>query len=50
MTINKTGRYWKGTDFADLDEYLRALTHDSYPASRGQVPSCCVLSMRAPSR
>lgn len=40
MTINKTGRYWKGTDFADLDEYLRALTHDSYPASR-VVQSLC---------
>jgi hypothetical protein len=34
MAIDKSGTYWVGSAAADLDEYLRALTAESYPADR----------------
>ena len=38
--IDKTGKWWKGQDFADLAEYLVALTADGYPADRVLEPQC----------
>ena len=32
MTIDKSGTWWKGTEFADIAEYLRDVTADGYPA------------------
>ena len=32
MTIDKSGEWWKGTEFGDIDEYLRDITADGYPA------------------
>jgi hypothetical protein len=32
MTIDTSGRWWKGTEFADIAEYLRIYTADAYPA------------------
>jgi hypothetical protein len=42
MAIDKTGKWWKGTDFADLEEYLRLYTEDEYPAGpvRQSVCAC----------
>jgi len=40
MTIDMSGTYWVGTEAADIDEYLRALTADGYPADRFVHPKC----------
>jgi hypothetical protein len=32
MAIDDSGKWWKGTEFADIEEYLRILTADGYPA------------------
>lgn len=40
MTIDKSGQWWKGSDFADLAEYLRELTAEGYPADE-IVQSIC---------
>jgi ribosomal protein S27AE len=40
MTIDTSGKWWKGTDFADLAEYLRGFTADGYPADE-IVQSVC---------
>ena len=40
MTIDKSGRYWVGTEAADIDEYRRALTAGSYPADRFVHAQC----------
>lgn len=42
MAIDKRGEYWKGTEFADLAEYLAAYTEDGYPAEviRQSVCTC----------
>jgi hypothetical protein len=40
MPIDRSGTWWKGTDFGDLAEYLRELTADGYPADR-IVQSIC---------
>jgi hypothetical protein len=34
IMIDRSSKYWTGTEAADLDEYLRALTAESYPADR----------------
>ncbi|MBL0219237.1 MAG: hypothetical protein IPQ07_35880 [Myxococcales bacterium] len=34
MSIDRSGEYWTGTGAGDLDEYLRELTADGYPADR----------------
>src|SRR5262245_31630400 len=34
MAIDKSGKYWVGSDARDLDEYLRELTADAYPVDR----------------
>ena len=42
MSINKRGKWWKGTEFADLREYLRELEPGGYPVDevRQSVCSC----------
>jgi hypothetical protein len=40
VTIDTTGQWWKGSDFADLAEYVRRLTADGYPA-REILQSMC---------
>jgi hypothetical protein len=32
MAIDRTGRWWTGTDFADVAQYLREYTARGYPA------------------
>ena len=41
MTIDKSGKWWKGTEFRDIAEYLRDQTADGYPAD-DIVQSVCV--------
>jgi hypothetical protein len=40
MTIDTTGTWWTGTEFADLSEYLQALTKTTYPASEVRQSVC----------
>jgi len=40
VTIDKSGSWWKGTEFADVAEYLREYTADAYPADE-VVQSVC---------
>ena len=40
MTIDRSGAYWTGSDAADLDEYLRALTAENHPVDRIVHPRC----------
>ena len=40
MTIDKSGRYWKGSKFDDVAEYLRLLMAESYPVERAVQSSC----------
>jgi hypothetical protein len=32
VTIDRSAKWWTGTEFADVAEYLRACTADGYPA------------------
>ncbi len=32
MAIDQSGKWWKGSDFSDLAEYIRVLTEEGYPA------------------
>ena len=41
MAIDTSGKWWKGTNFADLAEYVRLLTNDGYPAEH-VIQSICV--------
>jgi hypothetical protein len=34
MAIDKSGKWWKGTNFDDLAEYIRLFTEEGYPADR----------------
>jgi hypothetical protein len=45
VTIDKSGPWWKGADFADLDEYLRQLHADGYPVGR-VLQSVCACGRR----
>ena len=40
MTIDTSGKWWKGESFEDLADYIRQLTADTYPADR-IVQSVC---------
>lgn len=40
MTIDKSGKYWIGSEAADLDEYLRGMTAEGYPADRFVHAKC----------
>jgi hypothetical protein len=43
MTIDKSGEFWKGTEAADLDEFLPAYAAGGYPVERtvhSQCASC----------
>jgi hypothetical protein len=41
MAIDTSGKWWRGSSFADLAEYIRILTADSYPATH-VVRSICI--------
>ena len=34
MAIDTTGRWWKGTDFDDVVEYIKIITKTGYPAEK----------------
>lgn len=34
MTIDTTGKWWKGTEFADIETYLRELQPGGYPVHK----------------
>jgi hypothetical protein len=34
MAIDKSGKWWKGSEASDLDQYLSAHTRKGYPANR----------------
>jgi hypothetical protein len=38
--IDRSGRWWTGTESGDVQEYLRAHTQDGYPADRFEQPRC----------
>jgi len=38
--IDKSGEWWRGESFEDLDEYLRNQTADAYPAERVGQSRC----------
>jgi hypothetical protein len=40
MAIDKSGTYWVGTEGVDIDEYLRELTAEGYPADRFVHAKC----------
>jgi hypothetical protein len=40
VVIDKSGRWWKGTEFADVAEYLRTATAEGHPADE-IVQSVC---------
>ena len=40
MAIDTSGRWWTGTEFRDIDEYLRALTASGYPVSEVVQSKC----------
>lgn len=40
MTIDRSGRYWRGSGPDDTDAYLRAFTADSYPVDRVVHAKC----------
>jgi hypothetical protein len=40
MSIDDSGEHWIGTEAADIDEYLRAYTADSYPVDRIVHSTC----------
>jgi hypothetical protein len=40
MVLDTSGRWWRGTEFADLIAYLRALTADGYPVAEVRQAGC----------
>ncbi len=40
MTIDKTGTYWRGTEAADLDEYIAAFEAGGHPVARAVHSRC----------
>jgi hypothetical protein len=40
MTIDTSGRWWTGTEFSDVAEYLRALTAAGHPVSEVTQSKC----------
>lgn len=40
MTIDTTGRWWTGTEFRDVEAYLRALTASGHPVSEVVQSKC----------
>jgi len=41
MTIDTSGKWWKGEDFNDVAEYVKALTENGYPATE-VVQAVCI--------
>lgn len=40
MTIDKTGKWWVGSDGTDLEEYLKAYSTDSYVTHEFRLAKC----------
>ena len=40
MALDTSGRWWTGTEFGDLIQYLRALTAEGYPADEVRQSVC----------
>ena len=40
MPIDKSGKWWRGSDPSDIDEYIAAYSAQSYPASRIVHAAC----------
>lgn len=40
MTIDTSGKWWKGSSPQDLEEYLRTLSSESYPISEFRLVQC----------
>jgi hypothetical protein len=40
MTIDTSGRWWVGTEYADVVDYVRALTAPGYPATAVRQARC----------
>jgi len=40
MTIDTSGRWWVGTEYADVVDYLRALTAEGHPATEVRQARC----------
>ena len=40
MTIDKTGKWWVGSDEADLEEYLKAYSADGYITHEFRLANC----------
>jgi hypothetical protein len=46
VTIDTSGKWWKGSAPEDLGEYLRALSANSYPVSEFRLSKCSCGSLR----
>jgi hypothetical protein len=40
MSINESGKWWVGTDAADIGDYLRAYSEDNYQTSEFRLAKC----------
>lgn len=40
MTIDTSGKWWKGSEAEDLEEYLHALSAQSYPTTEFRLSKC----------
>ena len=40
MSINESGKWWVGTDTADIGDYLRAYSEDNYQTSEFRLAKC----------
>ena len=47
MTIDKSGKLWRGEDFADLADYIRQFRAEGYPVSKVVESVCDHCSGRA---
>ena len=46
MTIDTSGKWWKGSSPLDLDEYLRELGAENYPVSQFRLSTCSCEGVR----
>jgi hypothetical protein len=40
MTVDTSGKWWKGTEISDIDEYLAALEPEGYPVTETRHAQC----------
>jgi hypothetical protein len=40
MSIDRSGKWWVGTDAGDIQEYLKAYSSDSYPIAEFRKATC----------